>query len=217
LRVNQPEIIFNLPANVALAVSKEKSINLLAEADISCVRITKDKEQADRWVTAGHKVMLRRDGLSNGRGISMYHPDRENRAAFDFYSRVFPKTHEFRVHVIGDRVVDLVQKKSTSRKEEAIDRLIRTHENGWVFAHEGLVLTDQRDIDTLGQIAKRSITALGLDFGAVDILATVTDDAPRRLRRAVVCEVNSSPGLENTRTIQEYALGIKRLIQEKRE
>lgn len=215
MRVASPRVLLNSPDKVALAISKEKSTAILTEADLSCVRITKDKAMANDWVKRGFKVLGRRDGLSSGRGIQMYSPEREIRAA-DFYSRVFPKTHEFRVHVCGDQVVDFVQKKAVKGQEREIDRLIRTHENGWVFAHDGIVLQDQRDIDALGDSAKRAIAALGLDFGAVDILATVTEEAPRRLRRAVICEVNSSPGLENTRTIQGYALGIRRVLLDKK-
>lgn len=211
LKIRTKGRVLNPPDKVRDSVSKLATWRKLDNSDIPCVKITTDRTQAVAWHDRGYKVLVRKDGLSGGKGIRMFAPQ-IGQPDFDFYSRIFPKTHEFRVHVVGQQVVDLVQKKALNEKDAQINRLIRTHENGWVFAHQGLILSDQADIDKIGNLAKDACNALGLDFGAVDILAMMDEKSPRRLRKAVVCEVNTAPGLENTRTIKAYADGIRRIL-----
>ena len=203
--------ILNNADKVAVAISKIKSLTKLQEAKIPTVRITEDREEAKKWLRKNYRVLERIDGLSNGRGIRLFHPDNVNNN-LDFYARVFPKTHEFRVHVVDGLAIDMVEKKAKTGADE--NRVIRTHENGWVYAHEGLSLHDQRDIDSLCALAVSTIKTLELDFGAVDILCILDDKNPRRLQKSVVCEINTSPGLENTRTINAYATNIARMIQQ---
>jgi hypothetical protein len=210
LRCPVPSI--NPPEAIAKAVSKVECAKFLDEGDVPHIRISTDKQQADRWVRNGHKVLVRRDALSEGRGIRIY--EGQDLGPGEFFTRVFPKTHEFRIHVIGDRAVDFAQKKSTDRLPHvgALWRLIRNYHNGWVFAHNDLVC-NQEDKLAMEDLAKRAIKALGLTFGAVDLLATFNKETPRRLSRAVICEVNTRPGLENTCTIDAYARGIIQIAQ----
>lgn len=200
----------NPPNLVDLAASKIETFKRLYEQEIPCVRISLDKTRADKWLKSGHKVLYRRDRLSGGRGIQVYDGSQQTGPGY-FYSRVFGKTHEFRVHVCRGKAIDLTQKKSTRRPHEQTeaDRLIRTHERGWVFAHDGIILTKD-DQTKINQLAVDACEALGLDFGAVDILVNlgkieVVPPANRRIVNAVVCEINTRPGLENTRTIDAYA------------
>lgn len=204
--------IINSPGAVRTALSKRQTLRRLAEAEIPCVEISTELKDAQLWISRGRKVLMRKDGLSGGKGIEEFNGDGKGLGTkYDFFSKVFPKTHEFRVHVVGGIVVDIVQKKASSEAAK-VDRVVRTHSNGWIYAHDGLILSDQKDIDSIGKLAKDAIKTLELDFGAVDILAIVLEGTPRRLRNAVICEVNTAPGLENTKTIQEYARGIRNLI-----
>lgn len=193
----------NDPQSVALAISKLSTIQKIEAAKLPVIRATGDYEKALRWYTAGFGVLARRDGLSNGRGITTWTD--EVKAKADFYSRYWPKTHEYRLHVFNGQVIDLVEKRA--RSDARANRLIRSHDNGWIFAHH-ISLGDSRDIEKLNQLALGAIKALGLDFGAVDILAGLTPNLPRRLSKAVICEVNTSPGLENTDTINAYVRAI---------
>ena len=70
------------------------------------------------------------------------------------------------------------------------DSNIRSHDRGWVFSRY-----DVLDFPEIRQLGIDAVWAVGLDFGAVDILAIVDDGV---LVDAVVCEVNSAMGMEGT-------------------
>lgn len=196
--------ILNDPSKMQVASSKIKSLKIIEEAKIPCVHVTQSKEKADQWLKRGFRVFVRRDGMSQGRGITLYNGTQDLDKDC-FYSRIFPKTHEFRVHVARGQAIDITQKKRSITAGKEADGLLRTHERGWVFAHEDLIITDTKDIDDLKHLCTDAVEALGLDFGAVDVLAVFDKKSPRRLSRAVICEVNTRPGLENTQTIEAYA------------
>ena len=120
------------------------------------------------------------------------------------YTRNFPKTHEYRIHVAGGQVIDMVEKKARDGVES--DRTIRNHAGGWVFAHDDLTA----EMDDLCHLAVCATNALGLDFAGVDILAklgpvpALASLTPRPVVDAVVCELNSAPAWECTSTIAAY-------------
>lgn len=205
--------MLNPPEAVSLAVSKIKTYKTLF-TKVPSVTAFYSKKDLLAWLRGvqKHSILARRDGLSGGEGINLFRwengksQEKEIPDA-DFYSSYFPKTHEFRVHVGpvngGIGVIDMVEKKARIDAEN-IDRTIRTSANGWVFAHEDLALTNPSDIKKIQEACVDSVEYLGLDFGAVDVLVRLNDQTPRRLRDFRICEVNTSPGLENTRTIAAY-------------
>lgn len=202
--------VLNTEEAVAVAVSKIKTGALLSEAAsaVPCVRITTDRLKALEWSHKGYRVLARQDGLSSGAGIHEFTPEYVGKV--DFYARVFPKTHEYRVHICGE-FTDLVEKKASLGHEDA-DRLIRCHDNGWIFAHEDLSCTEEDKVRMVG-MARSAIEKMGLAFGAVDVLAVLDTATPRRIRNMVVCEVNTAPGLENEATIMTYAKGIAKMVE----
>lgn len=189
----------NSPLCVANAVSKLSTYGILGLAEVPCVKHTLDRDVAEAWQKKGYRVLTRMDYLSQGRGIRQGIQDLPENG---FYARVFPKTHEFRVHVGGGKVLDLVEKKAPLA-EVQVDRLIRSHDRGWVFAHGNLSITPE-DQAAIGDLAIRAIKALGLDFGAVDVLACLDKETPRKVSKAVVCEVNTAPGLSSITTLEKY-------------
>jgi predicted ATP-grasp superfamily ATP-dependent carboligase len=76
---------------------------------------------------------------------------------------------------------------------------VQSHDNGWVFCQAGEVDFAVQDL------AMNAIKALGLDFGAVDVII--------RRGKAYILEVNSAPGLEG-RTLQAYVEAIKEYLNE---
>lgn len=114
------------------------------------------------------------------------------------YTRAVSNSGEYRVHVFNGEVI-LYQKKSrrvdddgnviTAEGEEAD---VRNLASNWVYRTGNL-----RRLERIEQLAISAIEALGLDFGAVDIIKDNN-------LNVYVLEVNSAPGLVNDSTLQAY-------------
>jgi len=90
-------------------------------------------------------------------------------------------------------------------------KVVRSHDNGWIFAHNNLHLPAEADA-TMREAAIGAVRSLGLDFGAVDILARFKGN---RLEACAVCEVNTAPGVENTKTLDAYVKAITEVYNNK--
>lgn len=104
-----------------------------------------------------------------------------------------PCSHEWRVHVVGDRTCARIKTGGTGK--------IRNRQYGWVFTVADEVPQAIRDA------AKEAVRLLSLDFGAVDI-----GDRGRR-QPPVVYEVNTAPRLQVDVVLEWYAGAFKRLIE----
>jgi glutathione synthase/RimK-type ligase-like ATP-grasp enzyme len=103
------------------------------------------------------------------------------------------KQEEYRIHVVHDDIV-LAQRKARRFDRETVDWRVRNLANGFVFC-----MVDVADIprDAREQ-SIMTVRALGIDFGAVDIIWN------SHYNRSYVLEVNCAPGLEE-RTAHAYA------------
>lgn len=107
---------------------------------------------------------------------------------------------EYRVHVFDGEVI-LYQKKSRRVDEETGEVVtaegeqadVRNLASNWVYRTGNL-----RRLERVEELAQQAIEALGLDFGAVDIIMDENGDV-------YVLEVNTAPGLGNTDSLQAYA------------
>lgn len=203
-----PDYCINRGSAVAQAVSKIRTFEVLSDAGCSTVQLTRDPEVAKGWIRRSSKVLCRADGRSGGAGITEAATDSELVAA-DFYSRYYPKTHEFRIHVFGDAAIDVTQKRS--REGVDVDRDVRSYDNGWIFSHNLDIVEEDRA--AIESTCVSAVKALGLDFGAVDVLAILDKGTPRRIKSHKVCEVNTAPGLESPTTIQAYVNAITARIR----
>jgi glutathione synthase/RimK-type ligase-like ATP-grasp enzyme len=113
------------------------------------------------------------------------------------YVEYINKVAEYRAIVVGNEVVDFKQKKK--KREVAHHPTVWNLSGGYIMAREGIAKPD--GIDVLAIVA---VQALGLDFGAVDIIA----DGDGVL---YVLEVNTAFGLEGT-TIQLVGDAIRRML-----
>ncbi len=121
------------------------------------------------------------------------------------YTKGVENNGEYRVHVAFGNVI-LYQKKSRrflddnnvdEPNEEQSD--VRNLESGWVYRTGNL-----RRLERVERLAVDAISALGLDFGAVDIIMDNGGDV-------FVLEVNTAPGLGNTQTLEAYVNAFRAL------
>lgn len=189
----------NHPGAVADARDKLRTFGLLGAAGVPTVEWTTSPTAAEAWWRAGSSVFVRHSTTGQaGSGIQVVtqndaigdveHATLDAWPAAPLYTRHFRAEHEYRVHVVGDAT--FVTKKR--RRNGAPPALVRNHANGYVYCTNN-VTPHQSVLDA----GVRAIKALGLTFGAVDLLCS-------RAGEARVLEVNTAPGLEG-RTVEFYA------------
>ena len=150
------------------------------------------REEAAKWVSDGISVVCRTvlNGHS-GRGIIVADTV-EQLVGAPLYVKYVKKLKEFRVHVAFNNVLDVQEKRRRSEVGADADSRIRNHHTGWVYCRENL-----SEPDGLRETAIAAIAALGLDFGAVDLIYN------QKRNQVLVLEVNTACGLEGT-TLQNY-------------
>ena len=196
-RALSPEaIIFNSPEAVALATNKLHTFNKLKENGLSehIPQYTTDMSVAKEYAFNGTVVYCRISLTgSQGSGILVAHNADEVVPA-PLYTMQVPCRREVRIHVFAGNVISFAQKKrmgSERREEEGIESSnseVRNLGNGWVFAQHGVTIPE--DAQT---VAINAISALGLDFGACDVLLSYG--------KPIVLEINTAPGLEGSTLI----------------
>jgi hypothetical protein len=189
---------------VARACNKVEALTTMREAGVRTVEFTLDKEEAQRWVDEGHTVYARTLTRANsGRGIVIVSGDDELPNA-PLYSKGIVSDIEYRVHVFRGVAIDYTKKIPLESSNLTIaESKIKSHSRGWTFA---------RNVETRPSVqeeAIKAVNALGLDFGAVDIIIN-----PNNKNRPHVLEVNTSPGLEaGSRTFNSYKEAIYKYVE----
>lgn len=192
----------NTPQAIQRASNKLVTFNTLKEnPNVRIPNYTESKEEAATWVEEGH-VVIARTQLSAHSGAGIVVCSRvDDLPDCKLYTKYVKKKKEFRVHVVGGQVIDVQQKKQRSDFTGDVNFAVRNHQNGWIYARE-----DIEEPDDLRQNAISAVLALGLDFGAVDIIYN------QHQNQSYVLEVNTSPGLEGT-SVQNYANALMGMIE----
>lgn len=164
------------------------------------------KVVAQQWLDAGIKVCSRQSLTGNsGEGLAIHRrgdvlPDAP------LYVKYVKKTDEYRVHVFsydhGEIQTRVVKKKLKRDAPTDRNKLIRNHENGYIFSADvgevpACVIT----------AATKAVDAMLLDFGAVDVGYDANTGT------CMVYEVNTAPGIEGS-TVDWYAEQFKKLLGE---
>jgi hypothetical protein len=164
--------------------------------NVPTVEWTTHPQEIDPWLAAGVPVYARLtvEG-QGGAGIKLVQRADEQVIA-PLYTKYFSAKSEYRVHVAFGEVIDHAKKKK--RHEAAGNKFLRNLANGYVYAR-----TDVELPQSVAEAATAAVQALGLDFGAVDVLHNETKDTP------AVLEINTAPGLDN-HTAERYARAFVR-------
>ena len=186
--------VLNLPEKVSLAANKKTFFEFLESSDVTLPPFTSDKAVAQAWIDDGKTVVERHKLTGNsGEGLVICEPDGELGDA-PLYTMYINKRNEYRVHVAFGEIVD-TQRKARSRdvSDDDVNWKVRNMANGFIFARNEGHDVPQCVLDE----GLASVMALGLDFGAVDIVYNENDN------KAYVLEINTAPGLSGT-TLEKY-------------
>lgn len=146
--------------------------------------------EAETWGTT-YLARFTLNGHS-GQGIKIIEPnDGNTHLLAPLYVQYKKKRHEYRVHIFNGEVIDVTQKKKRKGFEN-VNTKIRNHQNGWVYCRENI--EEPHDLRTQ---AVNAMSAVGLNFGAVDIIWNEKEN------KCYVLEINSAPGLVGT-TLEKY-------------
>ena len=185
---------------VGIAVNKLRTFQALQDR-CNIPEWTTDREQALKWYFANIPFLLRTTLTGfGGAGIIFHDKQAEDYEKFSgdikeapLYVQYKKKKKEFRVHVFKGEVIDITQKKKRKDFDGEINTKIRNYANGWVYCREGIEPLPE---DLTSQ-AITAVHALGLDFGAVDVIYNEKEN------KTYILEINSAPGMEG-QTIEAY-------------
>lgn len=163
---------------------------------------TESREEASEWFKKKGMIVVCRTKLNghSGEGIVLAN-NVEELVAAPLYVQYVPKKEEFRIHVMHNEVF-FVQKKMRKVEvpDEQINWKIRNHQNGFIYANQAIVVDELAKME-----AVKAVAALGLDFGAVDVIFNEHQGVH------YILEVNTAPGLAGT-TLDKYVEQFKRYM-----
>lgn len=186
--------VLNTPEVVALASNKKTFFEHLEDTAVSLPDFTCNKGVAQGWLDEGKTVVERHKLTGNsGDGIIICTPE-DVLGDAKLYTKYVPKKEEYRVHVFNGEVID-TQRKARVREvaDEDVNWKVRNMANGFIFARNEDHVIPQDVLDN----SVLCVNALGLDFGAVDVVYNEKEG------KAYVLEVNTAPGLSGT-TLDKY-------------
>ena len=191
--------VINNPVSVGIAANKLETLTAFTLHDIPHPEYTTDKDMARCWLDNGHKVMCRQLLTAHsGQGIVVA-KQHEDLVDAPLYTKYIRKKKEFRVHVFNSKILDIQEKRRSSAVDDH-HPYIRNHSNGYVFCRGDI----EEPYDLRG-VAVSAVNALGLDFGAVDVVWS------EGLDKCFALEVNTACGLEGS-TVHKYVQAIKEVV-----
>ena len=201
---------YNTAGTIEQISHKIRMFLSLDAADVPHLAWTTSQETAQGWCENGHKVYARHKLTGHsGQGIEVIAPGGDVPAAPLYTRGITEAFAEYRVHVVGGRIVCVQQKKkmgkeSLAKREweavpEPLRSEVRTYRNGWVFC--------VKDITPLSAISNEvvlnAMDACGAKMGCVDLMVMNDTGLP------VVIELNSAPALRSNTVCESYVKAIK--------
>ncbi len=176
------------------ATNKRRCFEVLSAAGVPVPRFATGRGTVT-W--SGPTVVRHKLTGHSGEGIEIVER-KEDLPDAPLYVEYIKKQDEYRIHVGRfDEITRVIAEQRKARRLdvplEHVNWKVRNHCNGFVFVRETCDVPD-----SVRQAACRSVEALGLDFGAVDVIYNGKE------KKAYVLEINTAPGLEG-QTIQDYA------------
>lgn len=195
-----PSLVLNNAQAIGRATDKVRTLEILKDEGIPHVPFFTDWEQAQ---ACGGVVLGRRRRGMQGRDIVVHEPGvTTDISGHEWYSIYQRPTREMRLHVVGDEVVRIQGKYLDFPEQAEANPYVRNYANGYRFRSPSVNLHSSRKT-----WAVKAVKALGLDFGAVDMLLFGDEE------ECSILEINTAPACSPL-TVSAYARAIERKINE---
>jgi len=202
----KPTKVLNRADAIQAASNKREALEAMRRAGIKVPYIYKDplKPAAGDEVPVSYPLLGRKDKHVGANDIILClqgrDVERAKAAGCTHFSRYIPTKAEYRVHVFGDNIIKVSQKILTE-PDLALQPWIRNLGAGYTFRQ-----SETRLSGAARGMAIDAVAALGLTFGAVDIIIG-DDDQP------YILEVNTAPGLQTDTSLEAYTEQFKAAIK----
>lgn len=184
--------VLNAPEAIQRSVNKLTAFQHMEEGDVEVPDHTTDIEDARSWINDGKKVVCRTKLSSYGGDGIVIAETSEQLVAAPLYVKYIPKDQEYRVHVMNGRAFFAQRKaRKTDVPDDQVNWQVRNLAGGFIYANQNVEISD-----AVRDQSVAAVRALGLDFGAVDVVVT-------QRGRVYVLEVNTACGLAGT-TLDKY-------------
>lgn len=189
-------IVYNKAEAVSNASNKKLSREIFEQKGLNCPKLIKNQEDASKALKFG-PIIARPSRHSKGKNFILISSLAEYNAHVNnhndwYYSQFVNKKQEFRVHVAHGRILNYLEKPNPGDNQIAWNRAV----NGEAFDN---VKWDNYN-KNICELAIKAITALGLDFGGVDIMLDAQGNA-------CLLEVNTAATLASSEySMSRYAM-----------
>lgn len=190
--------IINKPLSVTAASNKLYTMFCFKHNEVEAPEWTESRKEALKWLAEGFDVCARHklNGHSGEGLVVILGKKGEEFFNFDdapLYVKYIPKKEEYRVHVFQGGIISIQRKaRKLDVPDEKVNWKVRNLNGGFIYATYGVDVPDD-----CKQLAINAIDALGLDFGAVDIIYN------QKQNKYYCLEVNTAPGLVG-KTLEAY-------------
>lgn len=200
--IPQKCLVLNKPESIRLCSDKRKSLKILNDNGITTPKI-----YCAGLESVEFPCVARTKNHHSGKGFWLCLNRGDLKRAFNngasYVVKYVPVKEEYRIHVFNEKVIDVRKKvRNETVTEEQTDYNIRSVHKGWKFVEKN---TTHNIPENVLEECTKAVSVLGLDFGAVDLL--LSDD-----NTYYVLEVNSSPGLSMTNTLEKYCEEITKIV-----
>ena len=196
------DTMLNRPEAVRKAANKLHTFTALQEAGVSIPEYSVDPATARGWLAEEGGVVYARTRLTghSGIGIEVLTEGASVVPAPLYVKGITGLRREYRIHVVNGEVIRRQVKRRRSEVSTEPNNEVRNLAGGWVFCTDSVATHDAADREAIAAVA-----ALGLDFGAVDVIT--------HQREAWVLEVNTACGIEGS-TLEAYVNAFARYGRE---
>jgi len=161
-----------------------------------------------------YPLVLRDIKHHGGQNVKIINNEREMEESYYetsekvYYSEFFPKTKEYRVHIASGKAIIVAEKVVEEEQQGKV--VWNLGEEGVCEEFNTLRWSEYREVEPIIKTASLACKSLGLDYGAVDVVA-YPSERQEDLPPVAVLEVNTAPRLEEY-GISRYVQYFKRLL-----